>query len=430
MMLEALLIFIVGLFITIALGIPTVYGLGIVSLVYLFIHRGFEFPPSLFVVPIVNSVNSFLLLAVPLFFFVGRLMNECGLTDRLFAFANSLVGHIRGGLGHVNVLNSMIFAGMSGSATADAAGPGAVEYKAMIDQGYSPEFSAGVSLASSMIGPIIPPSIPVLIYASITEISATGLLMAGLLPGILIGLLQMSLVAYYCRKMPKRRRATLKEIGTAFKRSFLTLLTPFILVVGIGAGIFTATEAAAVAAFYLLVLATVVYRTVSFKQIVSICRGVIVDTAVVMFLLATATFYGWMLTRLRIPAAILENLLSFSTNPYVIISIVVAFLLAMGCFFSTAVGLVIVAPIVAPIAVAAGFNPIHFGIVVIITMVIGTATPPVGSSLYAMVQVTRIPMERVVRGTLPFLYITIAAIAIVILVPPIAMFFPKLLLGR
>jgi tripartite ATP-independent transporter DctM subunit len=430
MMLEVVLIFVLVLFITIAIGVPIVYGLGIASLIYFFTTRGLGFPPDLIVIPMVQSVNSFLLLAVPLFFFVGRLMNESGLTDRLFTFANALVGHVRGGLGHVNVLCSMIFAGMSGAAAADVAGPGAVEYKAMLDQGYDKGLSAGVSLGSSVIGPIIPPSIPVLIYASITEISATGLLMAGLVPGILTGFAQMGVVAYHCRNRPRSRRATLLEIGTAFKKSFLTLLTPVILVVGIGSGIFTATEAGAVAGFYLLIIAVGVYRTVTLQKLILICRAVVKDTAIVMFLLASASFYGWILTRLRIPMAVLEALLSFSDNPYVIIGIIILFLLVIGCFFSTAVGLVMVAPIVAPVASAVGFDPIHFGIIVIISMVIGTATPPVGASLYALMQVTRLPIEMISKSVIPFLIATLVVILITVFFPSLALFFPRLILGN
>jgi len=430
MMTHFVSIFIVGFFVTLAVGIPIVYGLAGVSILYLILGRGFDFPPDLLVVPMVQSVNSFILLAVPLFFFLSRLMNESGLTDRLFAFVNALVGHFRGGLGHVNVLISMIFAGMSGSATADAAGPGAMEYKAMVDQGYSPEFSAGVSLGSALIGPIIPPSIPVMIYAAVTELSPTALLMAGLVPGILIGLAQMGVVAYSCRNRPKMPRASLRTIWNTFAKTFLVLLTPFVLIIGISAGIFTATEAAAIACIYALFIACVVYRTVSFKKLISVTRGVVQDTAVVMFVLSTATFYGWMLTRLRIPVMVVEFLMSLSSNSFVITIMVVIFLLAMGCFFSTAVGLIIVAPIVHPVALAIGFDPIHFGIVCIVTMVYGSATPPVGSSLYALMQVTKLPMEKLARGVLPFLIVSIAIVLLMIFVPQISLFFPNWVLGR
>ncbi len=429
-MLLTLLLFIVGLLATLIAGVPVVYALGIISLAFLFIQRGLSFAPDLIIVPMVQSLNSFILLAVPLFFFVGKLMNESGLTDRLFGFANSMVGHFRGGLAYVNVLNSMIFAGMSGSAAADAAGPGAVEYRAMVDQGYDPEFSAGLSCASALIGPIIPPSIPVMIYAAIAEVSATGLLVAGLLPGILIGLLQMVVVWYCMRGRPQGRPGSLRDVYTAFKRAFLTLLTPFILVFGMVGGIFTATEAAAVAGFYLLFLVLVVYRTVTLRQLIQLLRETVRDTSVVMFLLATASLYGWLLTRARIPTIILEGLLSVSTNGYVLVFIVVGFLLIMGCFFSTAVGLILTAPVVAPVAEAAGFDPLHFGIIVVITMVIGSATPPVGADLYATVQVTKLPVEVVCRGMLPFLYVTLLAVGILIFVPDLAVSLPNLMLKR
>jgi tripartite ATP-independent transporter DctM subunit len=429
-MYSIVLLFLAGLLAALLIGIPIVYGLGFISLTYLFLTRGFSFPADLIVVPMVQSLNSFILIAVPLFFFVGKLMNESGLTDRLFGFAESLVGHFRGGLAHVNVVSNMIFAGMSGSAAADAAGPGAVAYKAMVNQGYDPEFSAGLSCASALIGPIIPPSIPVMIYASMAEVSATGLLMAGLLPGILIGLLQMAVVAYLCRQRPHGRRASLSEVAVTFKRAFLIMLTPLILVWGIVGGVFTATEAAAVACVYLLVLILAVYRTVSWTQLVRIIRETVLDSAVVMFLLSTATLYGWLLTRARIPTLILESLLSVSHNGYVLVGIVVVFLLIMGCFFSTAVGLILVSPIVAPVAAAAGFDPIHFGIIVVITMVIGSATPPVGADLYTIVRVTRLPVETVCRGMLPFLYVTVLAVVIVTFVPSIALIVPRIVLGH
>ncbi len=429
-MLLTLLLFVVGLLVALVAGIPIVYSLGIISLAFLWVQRGFGFAPDLIVVPMVQSLNSFILLAVPLFFFVGKLMNESGLTDRLFGFANSAVGHFRGGLAYVNVINSMVFAGMSGSAAADAAGPGAVEYRAMLDQGYDPQFSAGLSCASALIGPIIPPSIPVMIYAAIAEVSATGLLVAGLLPGVLIGLLQMVIVWLYTRDRAKGRRGTLHDVWTGLKRAFLTLLTPFILVFGMVGGVFTATEAAAVAGLYLLILVVIVYKTVTMSTLIRLCRETVRDTSVVMFLLATASLYAWLLTRARIPTIVLEGLLSVSTNGYVLVLIVVGFLLVLGCFFSTAVGLILVVPIVAPVAEAAGFDPLHFGIIVVITMVIGSATPPVGADLYATVQVTKLPVETVCRGMLPFLYVTLIAVGILIFVPGLAVWLPSLMLGR
>jgi len=208
------------------------------------------------------------------------------------------------------------------------------------------------------------------------------------------------------------------------------MLTPVILVGGMLGGIFTATEAAAVAGLYLLLLVACVYRTVSLETLFRILRETVRDSAVVMFLLATASLYGWLLTRARIPTVILEGLMSVSTNGYVIVLIVVGFLLIMGCFFSTAVGLILTAPIVAPIAVAAGFHPLHFGIIVVITMVIGSATPPVGADLYATVQVTKLPVEAVCRGMLPFLYVTLLAVGVLICVPSLALFVPNLLFSR
>lgn len=429
-MLSILLLFVGGLLLTLILGVPVAYALGFVSLVFLFIQRGLNFAPDLIIVPMVQAMNNFIIIAVPLFFFVGKLMNESGLTDRLFGFANAAVGHVRGGLAYVNVVNSMVFAGMSGSAAADAAGPGAIEYRAMVNQGYDPEFSAGLSCASALIGPIIPPSIPVMIYAAIAEVSATGLLLAGLLPGILIGVFQMVVVAFYTRHREKGRRATLKEAWTAFKQAILTLLTPVILIGGMLGGIFTPTEAAAVAGLYLLLLVMCVYRTVSVKTLFRVLRETVRDSAVVMFLIASASLYGWLLTRARIPTIILEGLMSVSTNGYVIVLIVVGFLLIMGCFFSTAVGLILTTPIVAPVAAAAGFDPLHFGIIVVITMVIGSATPPVGADLYATVQVTKLPVETVCRGMLPFLYVTLLAVGVLILVPSLALYVPNLLSTR
>lgn len=427
---EVMVIFLVGVFlVSIALGVPIAYSLGLASILYLVFTRGFGFAPDLIVVPMLQSVNSFMLLSVPIFFFVGRLMNESGLTDRLFYFIMSLVAQFRGGRAYVNVIDSMIFAGISGTATADAAGPGAIEYESMINQGYSKEFSAGCSLGSSLLGPIIPPSIPALMYASMTEISATALLMAGLLPGILIGFVQMGLCAYLCRKRRKGTRATVREMVTAFRHSFLVMLTPVILIVGMGAGFFTATEAAAIAGFYLFVLAWAVYRTVTLKQVWGISREVVKDTAVVMFLLAVASFYGWLLTRLQIPQIILKGMISITDNPYGVVFIMIAFLLIMGCFFSTGVGLVIVAPIVAPIGVQLGFDPLHFGIIVLISMVMGSASPPVGASLYAIMQVTGLSMDKVWKGVSPFYWVTVAALCAMVFFPRVATFVPRVLMA-
>jgi len=429
MMTQVIIIFVLVLFLAIFLGFPTAYALGIVTLIFIFIERGFDFSSALVAIPVVKAVDNFTLLAVPFFILVGKLMNESGLTERLFGFALKFVGHLSGGLAHVNILASMIFAGMSGAAMADAGGLGAIEYKAMKEEGYEPKFSAGVTLGSALIGPIIPPSIPVLIYASLTEISATGLLMAGLLPGILMGIVLMIIVCIYAvkRHYPKKPRASIREMLNAFRRAFLTLLTPVLLVGGIASGIFTATEASAIASLYLLLIVLFVYRTVGLKKLNYVFRAVIRDTATVMFLLAMAMFYGWMLTRMRIPAAILESLLNISENPYIVVFMVIVFLLLLGCFLSPGVSVLIIAPIIAPIGVTLGFHPLHFGIIVLIAMEIGTSTPPVGASLYALTQVTGVPIETISKGVIPFILGVLGVIILVLFIPKIALFVPGLI---
>ncbi len=415
------------------LGIPAVFALGVSSVLYLAVTRGIDAIPSAVVAQrILYGMDSFALLALPLFLFVGRLMNESGVTNRLFGFAKALVGHFRGGLAHVNVLASLIFAGMSGAATADAAGLGAIEIKAMREAGYDLEFSASVTAASSLIGPILPPSVPLVLYAILAGVSVNSLLIAGIVPGILMALALMSYVAYVAhkRQLPVDSRHNLRDLLVSFKDAFLALLTPVILVGGILTGAFTATEAGAVASLYAVILAVLIYRTVSWAKLYDIFRRTMMDSAIIMFILAVANLYSWLLIRARVPVFVADFIFRFSDNYWVVISLVILFLLFMGCFVSAIVTINIATPVLVPLIKAAGGDPLHFGIIMVVTLMIGELTPPFGMVLFAITRVTDIPFERLVRSVAPFIIPVAAVLVLLVSFPGLATAVPNWLLQR
>ena len=364
---------------------------------------------------VISGVNSFTLLAIPFFLLAGKLMNVGSITERIFKFCNAIVGWIPGGLGQVNILASVVFAGMSGSAVADAAGLGTIEIQAMEREGFDKEFSAGITAASSTIGPIIPPSIPLIMFGCAGNVSIASLLIGGIIPGLTCAVALGIMVGIIAVKKnyPRRKFPSPGELAVLFKRAILALLMPIILIGGILGGIFTATEAAGVASLYALVLMVFVYRELSFRQFVETGREVCREAASIMLVVAASTIYGYMITRFQLPAIVLDFFVSISSNKYVFLLLINIFLLLVGCFMDSTAAILILTPIILPAAVSFGIDPVHFGLIMVFNLMVGLLTPPVGMVLYATARVAKLSFEGVVKGTAPFyvpLFITLLLI--------------------
>lgn len=422
----------IGLVVLLIVGVSAAFALGVSGFGYFAFTRGVDsIPYEIITQRMVGTVDSFTLLAIPLFLFVGHMMNESGATTRVFRFANVLVGHWRGGLAQVNVLASMMFAGMSGSGTADAAGLGAIELKAMREAGYDDETSIGVTVGSALIGPIIPPSIAAILYAVLAEVSPADVLLAGAVPGILMALALMLLVAMLARRrsLPSTPFPGMGELWRSFVRAIWSLLTPFILIGGIIAGVFTATESGAVAALWATVVAMAVHRSVDLKGLFRVLRRSAYDSAIIMFILACSGLFAWILTRARVPQTVADGIMGMTADPTLIMVLIAAFLIVVGCFMAVAVSINILTPILVPIAVSIGMDPVHFGIVMIMILVIGEATPPFGMVLFVMTRIAGVPFDRVVRASVPFLLAILAVILLVAVFPSLALWLPRLVGG-
>lgn len=419
----------VGLIALLMVGVGAAFALGLSGIFYFIMDRGIDQIPYRIVAQrLVAGIDSFTLLAIPLFIFVGHLMNESGATTRLFSFANSMVGHIRGGLAQVNVMASMLFAGMSGSGTADAAGLGAIEIRAMRDAGYDDRTTIGVTVSSALVGPIIPPSIPAILYAVLAQVSAADMLLAGLIPGLLMAFSLMALSALLAkrRNMPQGTFPGMCALWRTFRTAFAPLLTPIILMGGIFSGIFTATEAAAVAALWAILVATVFYRSLGWNGLVRVLRRATYDSAVIMFILACSALFAWVLTRAQMPTTMASWITNATSDPLLIMVLIILFLLFIGCFMAVSVAINILTPILVPIAIAFGFDPVHFGIVMIMVLVIGEATPPFGMVLFVTTRVARVPYEMVVVSSLPFLAAIFGVVLLVAAVPDLALWLPRM----
>ncbi len=387
---------------------------------------------SLQVIPQVMAAtfNSFVLLAIPLFMIAGELMNTGGVTHRLFNFAQSLVGHIPGSLSHVNVVASMIFAGMTGSAVADCAGLGVIEMKAMKDAGYDTEYSAAITAASSTIGPIIPPSISLVLYGSLTGTSIGALFLGGVVPGVLMGssLLVAGYIISVKRNYPRSGRMNWGQRARAFVVAFPAILTPLIILGGILGGIFTPTEAAAIAVFYAAVLGMVAYREISVYAFSRSLLSVAKNISTIMLIVSSAAVFGWILAYVGIPNRVAEMLLTMSSNKYVILVVLNIFLLFVGCFMESIAIILILVPMLMPVIDGVGIDRAHFGVIMAINIAIGLITPPVGVCLYIVANIGKISFERVVRSVTPFLIALLIALGFISYFPPLVLWLPGKLL--
>jgi tripartite ATP-independent transporter DctM subunit len=411
----------------VVVGVPVAIALSASSMIFVAIVG--RLPELVVIHRMVNGVDSFPLLAVPFFILAGNLMNTAGITARIFTFARAMVGWMRGGLGHVNVGASVIFAGMSGAAVADAGGLGTIEIKAMRDAGYDADFSVGVTAASSTIGPIIPPSLPMVIYGVVASASIGQLFAAGFIPGLLMAVALMVMVAWYARKRdyPRDARFSLSVLGQSFARAFLSLLTPIIIVGGILFGVFTPTEAAIAASAYALVLGAVVYRTLTWKRLVRVSMDTVETTAIVLFIVAGASIFAWLLTSNRVTEQFAALILTITDNPILILLLINLILLVVGCFMETIAAITILTPVLLPVVVGLGVDPVHFGVIMVLNLMIGLLTPPVGMVLYVLSRVSDVPFERCVAATAPFLVPLVLVLGLVTFVPWFSMFLPTLI---
>ncbi|MCI9332445.1 MAG: TRAP transporter large permease [Oscillibacter sp.] len=374
-----------------------------------------------------TTMNSFTLMAVPFYILAGELMNTGGITRKLIRFCSLLLQHWRGALAHANVLVSMIMAGFAGSATADAVSVGAILIPAMQEDGYTPEFSAGVTAASSCIGPIIPPSLTMVIYGGITGLSIGTLFMAGIVPGILIGLAQMSVCAYYGHKerWVKKSRASLCEISAAAWEAKWALVAPVIVLGGIMGGLFTATEAGIVLVIYSILVSVFAYKEIRIRDLPGILNKACVSMAVPCMIICLASLFGQVITRGNLASILCGGMLDITENPTLILMMVIGILFAVGLFLDGTVAMMIFVPVLFPIGNTVGLDPIHFAIIIMITILVGTITPPVGLQLFIAAGIAKVPVTKVVVW--PFVFAMVALLVLFTFVPEFVTMVPNLL---
>ena len=417
---------IVGLFvILIFIGVPIAFVIGIVSLLGI---MSIPMIPNLTVfMKMFNGLNSFVLLAIPLFILAANIMNRGKITEMLVNFCIALVGNIRGGLAHANILVSMIFAGVSGSSQADTAGVGKMLIPAMIDTGYDKETAVGVTAASSTIGVIIPPSIPMVVYSGLTNASVAALFIGGMIPGILIGLTMMLIVSVIGRKrnFPKYKRAGFRKVWGLFRQSFPALLTPVIIVGGITTGWYTPTEAAAFASVYALLISLFIYRTLTLRDLPDIIKETLKLSSLSLFALATASALGELLGYYKASDHIGAFFAATIASPQVFMLIVIAFFLFVGTFMDAIPAMILFMPVILPTALKLGITSVHLGIVVVITLAIGLVTPPYGLCLLIAGSIADLSIERSLRGVLPYIAADLIILLLVAMFPAIAFFIPQ-----
>jgi len=420
----ALLLFI-SFLVLIFLGFPIAFSLGLSSLIYLITAD-----ISLSIIPqkMFEGLNSFVLLCIPGFILAGNLMNAGGITSRLINFANSLLGRVRGGLGLANVGASMGFGGISGTALADTASVGGILIPAMKKEGYGAGFSVAVTASSSVVGPIIPPSLPMIIVGTLASLSIGDLFVGGIIPGVLIGLGLMipTYIISVKRNYPKGEPQTLKEIWKSFLGAIWALVMTFIILFGILGGFFTPTEASIVAVIYALIIGMFVYRELPIKKIPKIMLSTMTTTASIMLLVGFANLFGWILVSEQIPQMVADVILGISTNKVIVILLILALVLFVGTFMETIAGLVILFPVLLPVATSVGMEPIHFGITMVLAMVIGVVTPPVGVCLFVASQIGKVSMGTATRELMPFLFVLVVVLLLVAFVPQLTLYLPSL----
>lgn len=407
------------------LRFPIAFSLGLACLIYVMIEG---IPLIILPAKMYSGIDVFILLSVPGFILSGNLMNAGGLTEKIITFCNHLMGHIRGGLALTNIGASMLFAGISGTAVSDTASIGAVMIPAMKKEGYDVGFSCAVTASSSTVGPIIPPSVPMIIAATLSGLSVGRLFLAGAIPGLLLGLGMMAVAYYISRKRnyPKHPKSSLKQIALSFLDTFWSLLMTFIILFGIIGGVFTPTEASVIAVFYALIIGTFVYKKLNLKKISEVVMDSMKTSASLMVLVGFANLFGWILLTERLPQVISEGILDFSQNKYMVLLLINLLLIFVGTFMETVAALLVLFPILLKVAIAVEVDPVHFAVIAVLNLMIGLTTPPVGVCLFVSSSIGKVSMGEVSRASLPFLAVSFFVLALVTLFPEISLYFPSL----
>lgn len=415
----------IAFFLSMLIGIPIAFSLGVGSVVALLVN-GSTF--SIIASRMFTGIDSFPIMAIPFFVLAGELMNATGITRRLVRLSDVLVGHLKGGLAHVNIVVSMFFAGITGSAVADTSAIGSMLIPTMVEQGFDMDFSAAVTASSSVIGPIIPPSIPMVVFSLITGTSVGGLFLAGFFPGVLlgIGLMIVTYIISVKRNYPSNKRASVREMVDAFLKAIVPLLMPLIILGGILSGVFTATEASAVAVVYSLVIGLLVWRNISVKQLPEIFIKTAKTTATVFVVMACANIFNWLMATQQIPQQIAAFLTSNISSTWALLLLINIFLLILGCFMEGTAALIISVPIIMAILKSTGINPIMIGAIVVLNLMIGLITPPLGLCLFIACGISKLTLEKLSKAILPFLAVEIVVLLLVTYIEPITMFLPRL----
>ncbi len=414
------------LIVLILLRIPISFSLAFAVLPILVIST--RVPPTMLLQRMMNQLGSFIMLAIPFFLLAANLMNQSGITKKLLKFPQSVVGHLRGGLAHVNILVSMLFAGISGSSNADAAGLGSILIPAMIDEGYDAKFSVAVTSCSAVMGNIIPPSITMVVWGGIMSTSVAGLFLAGFIPGMLVAGVQMALVVILAKKRnyPINSNFNLKEVGASFKVALPPLFTPIIIIGGIVGGFVTPTEASFVAVIYSIILGVFLYRTLKLKDIKYQFKQTAKLASIILFAVGTAAIYGWVLAYFKIPGFLTNILGSLTNSPTVMLFLFVLIFLIVGTFMDSVPAIVILGPLLRPVAESVGIHPLHFAIVGIVALAFGLVTPPYGLCLLISSEIANVNCRKVFGDIGLFLLAMLLVLIFIIVFPNIVLFLPKL----
>ena len=419
-------LFFIVLLVLMLSGMPIAYSLGIASAGYM-LMSGTSL--AMMAQRMVNGANSFTMLAIPFFFMAGELMNISGVTDKIINMAKALVGHFKGGLAQVNIVASVFFAGVSGSATADTAALGSTLIPKMVEEGYDLDFSAAITVASSCVGPIIPPSITLVLYGILAGEDVGKLLIAGIVPGVIVAVFQRVYTHFYSVKMdyPSYPKATPREMGKAMTSGFSALMMPIIIIGGTLSGVFTPTESAAVAVLYGIIIGFFIYRNLKVPQFYESLKRVGVQSMNNMFILAAAACFSWVLTITKAADVLVNLMLGISTNKYVVMLMILALLMFIGFFMQASQALVVLTPMLLPVIKAVGIDPIHFGIVMVVALTFGGCTPPVGSMLFVVNSITKMGFARLTKAMVPLYIPLLGALLVIAFVPQFSLFLPGLM---
>lgn len=407
------------------LRVPIAFSLGLACMVYVLLEG---IPLIILPMKMYSGIDVFVLLSVPGFILAGNLMNHGGLTEKIIDFCNQLLGHIRGGLALANIGASMLFAGITGTAISDTASIGSVLIPAMKKEGYDEDFSCAVTAVSSTVGPIIPPSVPMIFAATLSGLSVGKLFLAGALPGLLLGMgfVIITLIISKKRNYPKHPRSSLGKIARSFLDTFWALLMTAIILFGIIGGIFTPTEASVVAVLYALLVGIFIYKKINFRVLKEVVMDSMKTSASLMVLIGFANLFGWILITERLPQWISGEILAFSQNKYVVLLLINVLLIFVGTFMETIAALLILFPILLNVAVAVGVDPIHFAVIAVLNLIIGLTTPPVGVCLFVASSIGKVSVSKVSRASLPFLGVSLLVLTVVTVIPEISTFLPQL----